>query len=79
MLGSLLSLGRSLSETSDSEPADSEPSDSETSEPEWLLESSLPEVELLVERDSESDSLWLSDVESLRLPESDPLFDAESL
>ena len=47
MLGSLLSLRRSLSETSDSEP----------SEPEWLLESSLPEVELLVERDSDADSL----------------------
>jgi hypothetical protein len=90
MLGSSLVLGRSLSDPSDPESLvdrdvdwESEPLDDVGTLVESSLRESLPESEVLVDRESEPDPL--PDAESLSLPdpdslsESDPLPDAEPL
>ncbi|WP_146459071.1 hypothetical protein [Rubripirellula tenax] len=91
-LGSSLSLGRSLSEPSDPEllvdlEVESEPEtlDDVGTLVESSLRESLPESDVLVDRESEADPLPLSDSDALTLPdpeslpESDPLPDAEPL
>ena len=91
-LGSSLALGRSLSEPSDPESLvdrevewDPEPLDEMGMLVESSLSESLPESDVLVDRESEADPLSLSDSDALTLPdpeslpELDPLSDAEPL
>lgn len=79
-------LGRSLSEPSDPESlvdrdveSEPEPLDEFGTLVESSLRKSLPEFDVLVDRESEPDPLPLSDAEALMLPDPDPLPESDTL
>ena len=85
ILGSSLSLGRSLSEPSEPEPlsereaeSEPEPLDDMGTLVESLLRESLSDSDSLVDRESEPDPLSLPDVDPLSLVDPEPLSLPES-